>query len=269
MALFSSMTEKATKEWAQNITLEQIEELEKQGCDMTEYRVIYAEQQAEKQRIAEAVDLSLLDKFKKIRTPDFIDEVTKFNKLSDKKKQKLEDAPLVYGRVVQAHSALFKSDPKNKNGCGIVFLYALDDAHRYDEEWLAKTANRISNMKETVNNQPETGVEKFARLLGIKDNFIYSMTIGLKQERKKAMILPEDCREFIQTLCLDGGSFHFKLGETLSDGADAYCTTFSLWDQSKLPMAQIPHKRIIPFLLTDNHLTDDAALIPPVYYVKV
>jgi len=203
----------------------------------------------------------------------FVEDVAKFNKLSDKKKQLLEQAPLVYGRVVQANSALFKSNPKNKDGGGIVFLYALDDAHRYDEEWLAKTANRISEMKESAQNQPETMVEKIFRLLGLKDNFIYSITVGSAQEKKKVNFLPEDCREFISTLCLDGGSFWFKLGETLSDGADAYCATFSVWDQSKLPMAQIPSNRIIPLLITEqkpNYLSglNEAALIPPEYYTK-
>jgi len=202
-----------------------------------------------------------------------VEDVAKFNKLSDKKKQLLEQAPLVYGRVVQAHHALFKSNPKNKDGGGIVFLYALDDAHRYDEEWLAKTANRISEMKESAQNQPDTTVEKIFRLLGLKDNFIYSITVGSAQEKKKVNFLPEDCREFIRTLCLDTSKFSFKLGESLSGGADAWCATYSLWDQSKLPMAQIPFNRIIPFLLTDQPqgyggIDDAAQLIPPAYYTK-
>ena len=272
MGLLSKMGAKATQEWAKNLTPEQIAEYERQGMDMSEYKIVAEEHQAEEQRIADSVDLSMLDKYKK--TPystDFVDEVAKFNKLSDKKKQKLENAPFIYGRVVQAHNALFKSNPKNKDGAGIVFLYALDEAHRYDEEWLAKTANRILEMKETFNNQPDTSIEKIARMIGLKDNFLYSITVGGAQEKKKAKVLPEDCREFIQCLSLDGGSFAFKLGETLSGGANAYCATFSLWDQSKLPMAQIPRNRIIPLLLTEQTERgglDDAALIPPAYYTK-
>ena len=275
MGLLSKMTEKRVNEWAQNLTIEQIEEYERQGMDMSEYRIIYEQRQEEKQQLIDAIDFSKLDKYKKSRSAGdaFVEDVAKFNKLSDKRKQLLEQAPLVYGRVVQANSALFKSNPKNKDGGGIVFLYALDDAHRYDEEWLAKTANRISEMKENAQNQPETTIEKIARFLGLSNNFIYKITVGAAQEKKKVNFLPEDCREFIQVLSIGGGSFWFKLGETLSDGANAYCATFSVWDQSKLPMAQIPPNRIIPLLVTEqkpNYLSglNDAALIPPAYYTK-
>lgn len=273
MGLLSKMTEKATQEWAKNLTLEQIEELEKQGCDVSEYRIIYEEQQAEKQRLIDSNDLSMLDKYKKVRSAGdaFVEDVAKFNKLSDKKKQKLEQAPLVYGKVVQAHYALFKSNPKNKDGAGIVFLYALDDAHRYDEEWLTKTANRISEMKASVENQGNTGglLGTISKLFGLEDNFIISSIL----KKKKFQFLPEDCRSFMKVLCNDKSRFCLKVSDSLSDGAEAWCATYSLWDQSKLPMAQIPHNRIIPLLLTDQPqgyggIDDAAQLIPPTYYTK-
>ncbi|MDR0232680.1 MAG: hypothetical protein LBI82_11260 [Dysgonamonadaceae bacterium] len=273
MGLLSKMTEKATKEWAQNLTPEQIEEYERQGMDMSEYKIIAEEHQAEQQRLTDAINLSMLDKYKKNRGANFIDEVAKFNKMSEKRKPKLETAPLVYGRVVQAHSALFKSNPKNKSGAGIVFLFALDDAHRYDEEWLAKTANRIAEMKESVINQPDSMMEKICSSLNLDNNFLFSITIGSMMEKKKVKFLPEDCRSFIRTLCNDSSTFGYKLGESLSDGADAWCATFSLHDQSKLPMAQIPQNRIIPFLLSEEPqsfrgVSDVAQLIPPAYYMK-
>ena len=272
MGLLSNMTEKATQQWLQNLTLEQIEEYERQGMDMSEYRIIYEERQAEKQRLENAIDLSLLDKYKRMpRSVEFIDDVAKFNKLSDNKKSKIENAPLVYGKVVQAHSALFSSNPTNKSGCGIVFLYALDDAHCYDDEWLTKTANRISEMKASARNQPDSTMEKIARLLKLDKNFLFALTLGAKMKEKKLEFLPEDCRSLIYVLCLDASSFGRKLGETLSDGADAYCATFSLWDQSKLPMAKIPQNRIIPLLVTEQDaggLNDTALLIPPTYYMN-
>ncbi|MDR2148668.1 MAG: hypothetical protein LBE91_19680 [Tannerella sp.] len=261
MGFLSNMNKQATQQWAENLTLEQIEEWEKQGLDMSEYRIIFEERQAEQQRIADSIDLSMLDKFKETRTPDFVEDVAKFNKLSDRKKQELETAPLVYGRVVQAFNGLFKPNPKGDGG--IVFLYALDGAHRYDVEWLAKTANRISEMKESVENQPESTTGKIFGFLGVN-----------RQEKKKVDFLPEDCREFIGTLCNDTSAFRFHLGKTLSDGADAWCSTYTLWEQSKLPMAQIPPDRIVPFLLTGERkegyggIDGEALLIPPVYYMK-
>jgi hypothetical protein len=174
--------------------------------------------------------------------------------------------------VVQAHSHLFQSDPKNKSACGMVLLYTLDDAHRFDKEWLAKTANRILEMKQIFKNQPETGIEKMARLMNFKDNFLYSITLGSAQKKKKAKVLPEDCRGFIRTLSLDAGSFGIKLGETLGDGADAYCATYSVWDQSKLPDAKIPQNKIIPILIIEQSaggsVSDSALLIPTAYYTK-
>ena len=275
MGLLSKMQEKATQEWAKNLTLEQIEEQERLGCDMSEYRIIYEEQQAEKQRFADAIDLSKLDKYKKTRSVGdvFVEEVAKFNKMSDKKKLKLEEAPLIYGKVVQAHHALYKSNPKNKDGGGIVFVFAFDDAHRYDEEWLTKTAKRISEMQEKAANKPETATEKIFRFLNLNENFLFSVTIGAIQKKKKFKFLPEDCRNLIRTLSNERSSFCMRLGETLSEGADAWCATYSLWDQSKLPMAQIPHNRIIPLLITERKegyggIDDAAQLIPPEYYTK-
>jgi len=64
------------------------------------------------------------------------------------------------------------------------------------------------------------------------------------------------------------------MGETIGEDATAWCATYSLRDQNKLPMAQIPHNRIIPFLLTEedpkghNGISDVAQLIPPAYYTK-
>jgi len=272
MGLLSKMTENATKEWAQNLTLEEIEEYERQGMDMSEVRILYEEHQAEKQRLIDAVDLSMLDKYKNARSADddFVNEVAKFNKLSDKKKRKLEQAPLVYGKVIQAHNALFKSNPKNKDGAGIVFLYAVDDAHRYDEEWLNKTATRIKDMRNAVNeNEPQGFLYTLIRLLQLENNFFVSS--HLQKERLK--VIPEDCRTLIGQLCNDRSSFCLRLDDTLSDGAEAWCVTYSLWDQSKLPMAQIPHNRILPLLLTDQPegyggMDDAAQLIPPAYYTK-
>ena len=282
MGILSKMQEKATKEWAQNLTLEQIEEYERQGMDMSEYRVLYEEQRAAEQSAIDAIALEKLDKYKNARSADFVDEVAKFNKVSDKNKPQLELAPLVYGRVVQAAWNLFKPCTSKKNdGGGIVFLFALDDAHRYNEEWLAKTAERISAMKDKLNNQPESLFEKICNFFNMKDSFIYSITLKSMFEKKKRQALPEDCREFIGTLCNDKSSFCFPLGTSLNEeGADAWCAVFSLDDQNKLPLSHIPQNKIIPFLLSEDlkerlpkrkfwgGIDGSAQLIPPTYYTK-
>ena len=270
MGFLSNAAEQATKEWAKTLTLAQIEEYERQGMDMSECRIIWEEHQAEQQRLMDSIDLSMLDKYKNARSAEFIDEVAKFNKLSDKKKPKLEQATLVYGRVVQAGYDLYKSNPKNKDGGGIVFVFALDDAHRYDEEWLTKTAQRLLNMQASVSaNEPKGGLYTLINLFQLEKNVFVSS--HLKKQRMKDV--PEDCKFLVERLCNEHSAFGLPLGETLSDGADAWCATYSLWDQNKLPMAQIPPNHIIPLLLTDKpqgygNINDVAQLIPPTYYTK-
>ena len=273
MGLLSNMQEKGMQQMrdiARSMTLEEIEESERQGLDMSWNRQIWEELQEEKRRAMESIDLSMLDKYKVARDTDFIDAVAKFNKLSDKKKSKVEQAQLVHGRVVQAHSALFVPNPKNKDGAGIMFIYALDDAHRYDEEWLAKAASRILDIKATVDeNEPQGILYTLIRLMSLENNFFVSSY--LRKQRLKAA--PEDCRGLMSAVCNDKSSFCFRLPETLSDGATAYCATYSLWDQSKLPMAHIPLNKMIPILLTDQPegyggIDDAALLIPPDYYTK-
>ncbi|MCL1938074.1 MAG: hypothetical protein FWF52_06745 [Candidatus Azobacteroides sp.] len=277
MKLFSSQTEAAKKQWAQNLTLEQIEEYERKGMDMSEYRRQYEENRAAKQKEMQermdAIALEKLDAYKNARSAEdaFIVDVAKFNKLSDKEKSKLELAPLVYGRVVQAHWELFKPNANDKYARGIVFLFALDDAHRYNEEWLAKTANRISEMKESVDKNQSKGIgNTLINLFNLEKNAIVASIV----ESQKLKTVPEDCRELIKTLRNDRSSFCFPLSKTLADDADAWCATYTLDKASKLPQSRIPYNRIIPFLLSEQPkrkflgITNSIQLIPPTYYTK-
>ena len=62
MGLLSNMQEKAmqqAQEHARNMTLEQIEENERQGLDMSWNRTIWEEVQEEKRRAMESIDLSI------------------------------------------------------------------------------------------------------------------------------------------------------------------------------------------------------------------
>ena len=288
MGYLSKMTEKATKEWANNLTLEQIEEYERQGMDMSEHRINYEARQAEKRRLIEAniaaIDMGKLDKYK--RTPrnaedDFVNAVAQFNGVSDKKKQSIEDAPLVYGRVVQAHQALFNFNEDSFGAAGIVFLYALDETHRYDEKWLAKTAKRIMDMKEEAENNTGDILHKICKIFSLGESGFLANIL----ETNKLKCLPEDCREFIRTLRDSQSSFCFPLGESLNEGADAWCTVCWISKPSQLPKSQIPYSRIIPLLvpgqpkkykartlvatvvnMAKDHITE--LLIPPTYYTK-
>ena len=274
MGILSKMNEKAIQEWADNLTLEQIEDCERKGMDMSEHRVIFEEKQRALKAFNDSIALDKLDIYKNgLHLGDpFVEDVAKFNNLSEKKKPKLEQAELVWGKVVQAHYTLFKANPKNKDGAGIVFLYAKDAAHRYDIDWLNKTVDRIAEMRETFNNNTDSGgtLGKVAKLLGLENNFF----ISIKLNKRKLECIPEDNREFIGAICEDSSRFCLRLGASLVGDAEAWCGTYALWDQSKLPGAQIPENRIIPLLLTGQPegfggIEDDVQLIPPEYYMNI
>jgi len=285
--MFAKQTEEATRQWAQSLTLEQIEEYERKGMDMTPYRLIRDEYLAEKQRFIDEnkafIDMDKLEKYK--RTPrsaddNFLNDVAEINGTSDKKKQLLETAPLVYGRVVQANYALFTPNKDDIGARAMVLVFAMDDEHRYNVEWLAKTAERISEIKDNVNSfEPQGILYTIIRLLSMQDTGFIKSHI----ESKKLENAPADCREFIKILRDDKSSFCFPLGSSISEGADAWCSTCYIPKPSYLPMSVIPYNRIIPLLISEppkqykaTSLLGTVAtlgknvieMIPPAYYSK-
>ena len=128
----------------------------------------------------------------------------------DKWRGKFANAPLIYGAVVQANSALWL--PGTEEYLPAVFVFALDSAHIYDVEWLTATAEAVSEMK--VNDT-----------------------------------VPADCQEFIDILRDDQSEFCFPLGASLAAGADAWCVTYKFDKQTILPGNRLPEDGIVPFLL--------------------
>jgi len=72
--LFASQTAKVQQQWAQNLTLEQIEEYERQGMDMTDARQIREDYLAAKQKVIQdsmdAIDLNKLNAYKDARSAE-------------------------------------------------------------------------------------------------------------------------------------------------------------------------------------------------------
>ncbi|WP_313529387.1 hypothetical protein [Anaerotignum sp.] len=111
-------------------------------------------------------------------------------------------------------------------------VFALDDKHKYDVDWLKETAKKIDQMRKNES-------------------------------------VPEDCREFIdmlqleqQQLCFATGSelaggelmhFHsemcFQLGSSLVQDANAWCVLYKFKTQDLLPSNRLPEDGIVPFLL--------------------
>lgn len=159
----------------------------------------------------------------------FLKDVSALDGISAKK---MIDSPIVYGAVVQAHSALW--EPGNNSNTGVVVVFALDTEHIYNIEWLTKMADKISDLKETLD-------------------------------------IPKDSRKFINTLKDSQSYFVFKLGDSINEGADAWCVTYALKKQNYLPKGYIPANHIIPFILEDYPKEDlhvGLNIIPESYYTK-
>lgn len=231
---------------AQSMTDEEIDQMERQGYDMSSVRAKKAELAAreeageaafDQQRKSTAVptDLNRLVPYRS--TPrstesgffrDVAGKPPLFGK--DKWRERFASAPLVYGAVVQANGALWL--PGTEDFLPAVFVFALDAAHIYDVEWLTATAEKVGEMK-------------------------VSATV------------PADCREFIDILRDDQSEFCFPLGASLAPGAEAWCVTYKFDHQTILPGNRLPEDGIVPFLLEappKKQLPVQLSPIPGKYY---
>ena len=226
MGLFGFDPVKEAGGWEAAMTEEEIAEMEKKGYDMSSVRGMQAENAAQEaadeaafaeQRQATAVptDLNKLTPYRSVpRSTEsgFFQEVAGKAPLfgKDKWREKLANAPLIYGAVVQANRDLWL--PGTDEYLPAVFVFALDSSHIHDVAWLTATAEAISEMK-------------------VSD------------------AVPADCREFIDILRDDQSEFCFPLGASLAGGADAWCVTFKFDKQTILPGNRLPEDGIVPFLL--------------------
>lgn len=218
---------KGLDDWENAMTEEEIAAMEKKGYDVSGLRatrdataatqvLVEAAFADQRKDTAVAIDLAKLTPYRaaprSTLTDFFWDTAGKaplFGK--EKWKEKMANAPLIYGAVVQANSDLWL--PGNSEFYPVVVVFALDDAHMHDVEWLTQTAKKISEMK------GENGV-------------------------------PDDCKEFINILRNDQSEFCFPLGASLAGTAKAWCVTYKFEKQSILPGSRLPEDGIVPFLLT-------------------
>lgn len=225
--------------WEENMTLEDIIDLEQKGCDMTEYRRKYeARVAAEAKRIQDSIDkqdLSMLDAYKNTPRDEnsaFILDVYQIAEPSKKEKLKILDARIVYGAIVQAHHALWKPGD-NDESTALVLVFSTGTS-QYNVERLKEVAGQIAELKESGD-------------------------------------VPTDCQKLIKMLRDDQSIFCYKVGDSLSHGEDMWCATQVIKKQSALPDSFIPATRIVPFLLIDEPQDDwmvQLEMIPAKYYTK-
>ena len=235
------------KDWEENITEEQINEMEAQGCDVSDLRKKLADKQEqaeeEERRQQEERDdfknTTRLDKLSPyLQTPR--DMETPFFKavagsapwlFKGSWKKKYTEGPIIYASVVQANSALWM--PGNNEYYPAVFVFALDKAHIHDVAWLKQMAERIGELADGA-------------------------------------IVPNDCRKMIETLRDSHSEFCFRIGKSVCGDADAWCATYKFDKQSALPRKALPSDGIVPFLLKAKPVEDQFVnfkLIPAEFYI--
>ena len=146
------------KDWEKNMSEEDIAQMESQGYDVTELRAKRAKstEEEEKERLREKeerenfknpTNLNKLAPY--LQTPR--DMSTSFFKATagsapwlfkDRWKRKYTEAPIVYAAVVQANTALWM--PGNNDYYPAVFVFALEQKHIHDTEWLKQIAEEIN-----------------------------------------------------------------------------------------------------------------------------
>ena len=250
------MNMQLTEKWARKMGLDvtdlaQLEQYEKQGWDVSEWKPAALEKAgkqaaqqvnaaADRKAAREAYDQANpveLDRLAPYiaapRDPgsEFVsDAVGKAMLGKDKKCKAMAQAPLVYAAVVQANNALW--DPGDGSLLPAVLVIAADSAHKNNIDWLKKTAEAINSLKRGGGEQA-------------------------------------DMKNLIQTLRNDKSMFCFKLGASVAGDADAWCATFTFDKQSVLPGKRIPGDGVLPFLLTEQPKENkfiQLTLVPAKYY---
>lgn len=223
--------------WEDHLTEQDVDALEKSGVDVTELREKFTKKTEEQEMIKSAfqdtIHLEMLNHY--INTPrdtdsKFFKDVAGKAPLFGKSKwlETFQNADIIYASVVQANSDLWT--PGISELLPAVIVYTNDRNLRFDIEWLKKIGDKIHSLKDSQD-------------------------------------VPKDCKSLIKSLKDDQSMFFYKVGESISEGKNVWCQTFSFPKQFDLPNKCLPPNGIVPFLL---HYESDKVMliheIPGKYY---
>lgn len=227
--------------WMRMLTDENIDYIIATGFDHAEEikALYYGEKAAKEEEAAlpgNTVHLERLEQFKHTpRNPEgeFFRATAGKAPLVGKDKwiENMRNVPLVYAKAVQANTALW-APGKGKDLPG-AFVFAASGAHAYDIEWLIRVAEALAEMK-------------------------------------KAGSAPQDAAELVKALITNKRYFCYKIGASISEGADAWCATYDIGSQADLPNSHLPKDGILPFLLTEPPQHDKFikfTMIPQSFYL--
>ncbi len=206
------------KSWEENLTEEQIDEMEKQGTDVSELRAKLAENKKKREAAGET-DLSMLDAYR--RTPrdvnsDFIRETVGKPPLFGKAKwtEKYANAEIIFPVLLQCSPQLHKVG--NLENALIALIYASDSAHKDNYDFLRETADKLVKMREGK------------------------------------MEAPKSLKKVIKDLNKPTSSFYHVVEIPEFENATLHLATYFLTSQSSLPGSVIPNDRVLPALLLED-----------------
>lgn len=227
--------------------LAQLDEFEKDGMDVADFRAAAIHSQSRFSDLwwedfeQEENEISLA-KLKSCEvTPrdlesSFFKEITaniwRFSKLiSGGWKQKYQNAPIVYGALVQAWDQMREPG----EGSGAMVVVFATDSHKDDANRLAEVASKVQDLRDWKSN----------------------------------IQITDDTKQLIADLEDHQSIFCHKLNSNIVWNAEAWCCVVFIDDQKDLPKWFIPDEEIIPFLLIGNVKEDyspDLVLVPSKYY---
>lgn len=151
----------AATEWEKTMTEADLDKMEAQGCDVSQYREKLAARRAQEAEQAKKdkdmwQNLTQLDRLKPYMQTPRSSETEFFKKLAGKAPwlgkskwlRRFTEGQIVYAGIVSAPSESWKGVKHEDDSFYAVGIYALDKEHMYDTEWLKRVMEKLRNMCE-------------------------------------------------------------------------------------------------------------------------
>ena len=218
----------AATEWEKTMTENDLDQMEAQGLDVSAYREKLAARRAKEQEETERdrqlfynpIDLSKLEPYfatpRSMETPFFKAIAGKtpwFGK--EKWRKKHTEGDIIYVGVVDAPKELWKGGKHEADSHQFIGVYALDEAHKRDVEWLERVMTALREMCEG-----------------------------------KRHVAP-DCQTVVDQARDESNWSTERLGASLAEGAEAYTRKLVVYDK-ELPKGYLPTEGIIPHFWYDG-----------------
>lgn len=218
----------AATEWEKTMTENDLDKMEAQGLDVSAYREKLAARRAKEAEQAKRdkemwKNPTNLDKLTPYITTPRSTDTPFFSKVAGKAPwfgkskwlKKHTEGKIVFVGVISAPAEAWKGGKHEDNSHQIIGVYALDDKHIHNVDWLQKVAETLRLMSE--GKQPvDPGCEKIMDM--ISDESDWS---------------------------------ELKLPATLADGADACVRRLVVYDK-ELPKGYLPSNAIVPHFYWDG-----------------